>query len=96
LEYELPNSFTPNGDGKNDFFMPRTNTGVLKVKFEVFNRWGQLLFQTEDPVLNWNGKDLSQKEIADGVYYYVCKILGFPDNAGQAIENRKGFIQVIH
>jgi gliding motility-associated-like protein len=95
LEYDLPNSFTPNGDGQNDIFTPRINAGVIKVKFEVFNRWGELLYRTEDPSLNWDGKDLNNKEISDGVYYYVCKVFGFPENSGQVLEDRKGFIQVI-
>lgn len=96
LEYELPNSFTPNGDGKNDLFVPRTNSGVIKVKFQVFNRWGELLFQTEDPTLVWDGKDQNQKDISDGVYYYACKVFGFPENSGQVVEDRKGFIEIIH
>ncbi|MEO5583551.1 MAG: gliding motility-associated C-terminal domain-containing protein, partial [Saprospiraceae bacterium] len=96
LDYELPNTFTPNDDGKNDIFTPRINSGVIKVKFEVFNRWGELLYQTEDPSLQWDGRDQKKKEISDGVYYYVCKVFGFPENSGQRVEDRKGFIQVIH
>ncbi len=95
LEYELPNSFTPNGDGSNDLFVPRINAGVIKVKFEVFNRWGALLFETEDPALNWNGYDQNDKEVSEGSYYYVCAVVGFQENNRQAIEHRKGFIQII-
>ncbi|MEP7266917.1 MAG: gliding motility-associated C-terminal domain-containing protein [Saprospiraceae bacterium] len=96
LEYELPNSFTPNNDGANDLFIPLINSGVIKVKFEVFNRWGELLYATEDPAIQWNGKDQAGKDISDGVYYYTCLLNGFLQNNNVSVEERKGFIQVIH
>ncbi len=71
--YELPNAFTPNGDGKNDIFKPLRARFIESVDFKVFNRWGQLIFTTTDPQLNWNGTNLSGKEISDGVYYYTCQ-----------------------
>ena len=95
LEYDLPNSFTPNGDGANDLFTPRVNAGVVRVQFEVFNRWGELLFSTQEPALNWNGRDRNDKEVSPGVYYYVCEVLGFQENASTPLETRKGFIQIL-
>lgn len=95
LEFELPNAFTPNGDGKNDVFKPRTSLGVVKIKFEVYNRWGEVLYRTNDPGINWTGKDKNNKDLADGVYYYTCLVEGFQQNNSQAIEQRKGFIQLI-
>ena len=72
--YELPNTFTPNADSQNDLFTPRENRFVSKVEFSVFNRWGNLLFETEDPALNWDGRDRKDDELPPGTYYYVCKV----------------------
>ncbi len=71
--YELPNTFTPNGDGANDFFTPRKPYRfVSRVEFKVFNRWGEKVFETTDPELKWNGQDQKTgKDLPDGVYYYA-------------------------
>jgi gliding motility-associated-like protein len=71
--YELPNTFTPNGDGANDLFTPRKPYRfVSRVEFKVFNRWGEKVFETTDPELKWNGQDQKTgKDLPDGVYYYA-------------------------
>ncbi|MBK7856239.1 MAG: gliding motility-associated C-terminal domain-containing protein [Bacteroidetes bacterium] len=68
-EYILPNVFTPNADGINDFFEPIKNRYIKSIAFTVYNRWGQLVFETDKPEINWDGGKLS-----DGVYYYVCTV----------------------
>ena len=51
----IPNAFTPNGDGLNDIFMP-TPVGIAKFYFfRIFNRWGQIIFQTSQSFKGWNG-----------------------------------------
>lgn len=55
-DYRLPNAFSPNGDGHNDIFKPYPFRFVNKVEFKVFNRWGNLIFETSDANLNWEGK----------------------------------------
>jgi len=72
--YELPNTFTPNGDGFNDLYVPRRVCFVEKVNMQIFNRWGELVFQTEDPALDWNGTNLKGEPLPDGTYYYVCDV----------------------
>jgi len=72
--YELPNAFTPNSDGNNDLFVPITNCQVVEVEFQVFNRWGEVVFETSDPQLNWDGTNLQGEDLAEGVYFYTCKI----------------------
>ena len=76
LVYELPNAFTPGQDNQNDLYTPRPGARfVSRVEFEAFNRWGNLVFQTEEPALNWDGTDSkSGKELPEDVYYYVCKV----------------------
>ncbi|MEL6636766.1 MAG: gliding motility-associated C-terminal domain-containing protein, partial [Bacteroidota bacterium] len=72
--YELPNAFTPNGDGSNELFKPYPYCFVDRIEIQIFNRWGQLVFQTTDPDINWNGNNQSGAELAEGVYYYTCKV----------------------
>ena len=93
--YDLPNAFTPNADGQNDLFIPRGRCFVDRVEFRVFNRWGQLVFETEDPALNWNGTNLNGEALASGTYYYVVQV--FEDRLGgvvPAAEAQSGYIEL--
>ncbi len=70
--YELPNTFTPNGDGHNDLFKPTKNIFIQYVDFKVYNQWGNLVFETTDAAINWDGTTFNNKQLADGTYYYTC------------------------
>jgi gliding motility-associated-like protein len=72
--YELPNVFTPNNDGQNDQLNPRGLCFVERVDIKFYNRWGQLVFETEDPSINWDGTNLNGEPLSDGTYYYVGQI----------------------
>jgi gliding motility-associated-like protein len=74
--YELPNTFTPNHDGQNDLYTPiLPYRGVSKIEMKVYNRWGNLVFETNNPDINWNGEDSkNEKELNSAVYYYICYI----------------------
>lgn len=73
--YELPNAFTPNGDGFNDVFTPFPNYRFIeRIDIQIFNRWGNVVFETTDPAINWNGHTLSGNDVAEGTYFYVCKV----------------------
>lgn len=61
-----PNSFTPDGDGLNDFFLINVD-GILAYDIKLFNRWGEVIFNAKDPTNGWNGK-LKGKEVPQGVY----------------------------
>ena len=76
LDYQLPNVFTPNGDGINDLFTPfMPYSGVTKIEMEIFNRWGKREFRTEDPDILWDGtSESTHLPCSDGVYYYGCKL----------------------
>ena len=50
----VPNTFSPNGDGKNDKLKP-LGYGIIEVDFQVYNRYGQLVFRTTDPNEGWDG-----------------------------------------
>jgi gliding motility-associated-like protein len=62
---EMPNVFSPNGDGHNDRFTPLEPRGASGL-LEIYNRWGQLVFSTRALTQGWPGSD-----VPDGTYYYV-------------------------
>lgn len=65
----IPNAFSPNGDGSNDFFPP-VLIGVSNYKLGIFNRWGELLYQTDNLSKPWDG--YYQNELChQGVYVYL-------------------------
>ena len=73
--YELPNVFTPDGNGKNDLFHPFPYRFVRDIDIKIWNRWGVQVFESTDPDINWNGKvDNSGGVCPDGVYYYTCVV----------------------
>jgi gliding motility-associated-like protein len=85
---EVPNIFTPNGDGNNDvFFLKTANLG--QINCVIVDRWGNKVYETVSNTGNiaWDGKDLNGKECAAGVYFYVIKATGKDDKAYQAKGN---------
>lgn len=72
---DIPNAFTPNGDGVNDYFLPRQllSKSLSKFYMKIFDRWGQLIFETTS--LNgrgWDGK-FNDKAQPGGVYVYIIE-----------------------
>jgi hypothetical protein len=74
--YELPNLITPNDDSLNDRLQPfPVPRGVESVKFSVFNRWGALVYDSNDDIfINWKGLDNAGDRLLDGVYYYSAEL----------------------
>ncbi|MCC7466386.1 MAG: gliding motility-associated C-terminal domain-containing protein [Saprospiraceae bacterium] len=73
--YELPNAFTPNGDGANDLYTPFPGWRfVASIDLQIFNRWGNLVFQTTQPQINWTGANENGKALAEGTYFYTCRV----------------------
>ncbi len=72
--YELPNTFTPNDDQANDLFTPRINRFIERVDMEIYNKWGQIVYRTENPAINWDGRTNGGKELAEGSYYYKARV----------------------
>ncbi len=96
--YLLPNTFTPNGDGQNDVFRPFPYRFVSKVKFKVFNQWGNLVFETTNPDLLWDGTNTKGKRLSDGVYFYTCDVYYSqqPEGDGKPNDQLQGFIHLIN
>jgi gliding motility-associated-like protein len=70
--YEMPNAFTPNGDGLNDCFGVKYWGVIQEFEFSVYNRWGQRLFYSKNPGACWDG---TFRGVAQdiGVYVYMIK-----------------------
>jgi gliding motility-associated-like protein len=69
---DIPNAFTPNGDGINDYFFPRQwlSNGIINFHLQIFNRWGELVYETKNTDgLGWDGR-LNGQEQPSGVYVY--------------------------
>ena len=95
-KYHLPNVFTPNGDEYNDKFRPYPGYSVIKVNMRIFNRWGELVFETSNPDINWDGKSkTTKKDCAQGVYFYTCEV--FEQDATGKPQKRvlKGSIELL-
>jgi gliding motility-associated-like protein len=77
----VPNAFTPNSDGINDLFSPFSNCGFDYFECSIYNRWGQLLFETSNQTKKWDGK-YDGSDCSEGVYVYKInyKIPGKPVN----------------
>jgi gliding motility-associated-like protein len=73
--YFLPNIFSPNGDAINDLFIPFEYRYIESVDFKVYNRWGNLVFETTDPAILWDGKNKDSGNLSsDGVYFYTIQV----------------------
>lgn len=67
----FPNVFTPNSDGTNDCYSVTGIETYNKIMFEVYNRWGQLIFKTNNPIFCWNGVSNNGEEVLSGTYYFI-------------------------
>lgn len=95
-EYELPNVITVNDDGVNDFFKPIKNKFIKDIDLKVYNRWGNLVFETTDPAIMWDGKVIQSKlPCTEGTYFYVCQVNEIRVK-GIVSRDLKGFIQIFH
>lgn len=69
---EMPNVFTPNGDGLNDNFVPKNYFRVKSGVLEIYNRWGKSIYSTADPQTGWNGENESA-----GIYFWQFAYEGY-------------------
>ncbi len=80
----VPSAFTPNNDGKNDFLYPLNAYKAINLSFRVYNRTGQLVFETKDWTKKWDGK-IGGVEQTTGVYVWM---LDYNDPAGRKVALR--------
>ncbi len=104
-QYVLPNVFTPNGDGINETFralndLPDCPRFVESVEFRVYNRWGTLVFDSEENaetsiLINWNGRTNDGVLLTTGVYYYVADVRFTSLNPVSKVVQYKGWIHLL-
>jgi len=82
LEIWIPNAFSPNGDGLNDVFKPEINNLEYLKEYEmaIYDRWGKLIFITQDYLTGWNGKTHNGRDCSEGIYAVIVK---YRDNEGR-------------
>lgn len=70
----IPNTFTPDGDGLNDIFKA-IGQGITLFKIQVYNRWGELVFISDDIKTGWNGNFMNNSYFVEsGVYSWIVEI----------------------
>jgi gliding motility-associated-like protein len=94
--FDLPNIFTPNGDGKNDIFQAmKCPRFVQNVMFVVYNRNGQKVYEYNGPKLEWNGNDPSGNPLPAGSYFYTCEVKFLTLDPTSPTLNLKGWIELV-
>lgn len=75
LSIFIPNAFTPNGDGLNDYFaISLFNINVIELfNIVIYNRWGQVVFESNDPNFIWDGKINNKIALRSSIYTYVIE-----------------------
>jgi len=80
----VPNAFSPNGDGKNDYLYPLNAYNTTNLEFQVFNRYGQLVFETRDWTKKWDGR-MNGHPAETGTYVWM---LSYTDGSGKKLSQR--------
>lgn len=75
----LPDAFTPNNDGQNDVFRPVLRVPVDGLSWQVLNKWGEVMYASNDPNQGWDGTHRGVK-MPNGSYVYVVRYLDFEGN----------------
>jgi gliding motility-associated-like protein len=73
---DLPTGFTPNGDGANDYFIIPGLENYPDNLLEVFNRWGNKVWETKGYTNNWSGTNSNQEQLPEGTYYIIFTVNG--------------------
>ncbi len=88
----VPNSFTPNGDGKNDLFKASNGDNVTEFHLQVFNRYGQIVFFTKDKNKGWDGNFAGSKQ-PFGTYVWLIQ---YKTVLNSDLQNLQGTVLLIH
>ena len=90
----IPNAFTPNGDGLNEFFEVKASTDLYAYEIWIFNRWGEVVYNATNIQLPWDGR-FKGEDAPIGVYNYVIEYTGRADVALQRSQRRTGKIVLL-
>ncbi len=86
----MPSAFSPNGDGNNDLFRPKVYDAVTNYQLRVFNRWGSLVFQTNDPKTGWDGY-MKGRPQSSQAFVYVCSF----NTSGNEPKEYRGTVMLV-
>ncbi len=100
---EMVNVFSPNGDNRNDMFYPFYQKNVSQYEIakqskiyelKIYDRWGTLMYESNDYTKPWDGKTKSGHNADDGTYFFYVK---YESNCGTNADlaNKKGFVELI-
>ncbi len=93
LPIDIPNGFTPNGDGFNDYFVIVGLHQYPENKITIFNRWGDPVFSASPYLNNWDGSTSNEKlrisgdKVVDGTYFFILEL-------GAGLEPISGFVEL--
>jgi len=84
----IPNAFTPNGDGINDYFKV-SGIGIRSTEMIIYDRWGEKVFEQKGSAVLWNGYNQKQDNMCgEGVYVYLINVVDIHGN----LKNFKGTV----
>ncbi|TWI88404.1 gliding motility-associated-like protein [Chitinophaga japonensis] len=89
----LPTAFSPNGDGRNDYFRPIYRCQLSDFKLSIYDRWGARIFYSSDPAVAWTGR---QRNVPMNVGTYVWVMEYRNMNAPEALVKKTGTVTVVY
>ena len=90
-EWEIPNTFTPNGDGSNDNFRIKNSHNDF-VTISIYNRWGELIYSFEGSNVNWDGRLKSGNFASAGTYFYILR---YAETSDSEVSELNGYIRLV-
>ena len=88
----VPNILTLNNDGTNDFLVIKNWEDYNQVSIQIFNRWGNLIYEKDNYLNDWNGTDMSGKALEEGVYFYMAT----PKSEKYEYDNQEKTLYTLH
>jgi gliding motility-associated-like protein len=87
---ELPNGFSPNGDGYNDGYVIKNIEGYPSNRFQVFNRWGNLVYEKDNYTNpDWIGQNQSGEDLPEGTYFVMIELNGLDVRKNTYVDLRR-------
>ncbi|NND93672.1 MAG: hypothetical protein HKN45_02340 [Flavobacteriales bacterium] len=91
----MPNAFTPDGDDVNERFVPQTACPLQEFFLQIYDRFGTIVFETDDINVTWGADGGNAYYVADGVYHYTLKYAWGEDSDSSISRRETGSITVI-
>lgn len=95
LDFAAPNAFTPNSDGINDLFMPvLPQVGIKNYNLKIFNRWGNVVFETSDKLTGWDGTYKGKSE-SPGTFVWIITFDAQVEWVGNRFVEKNGVVTLL-